>query len=152
MMNFYELLRSSCIVLSDGTITSRKKVLATLAKLFAPHDAELESSILHKLTEREKLGSTGLGKGVAVPHCRTDALPLPQAALLKTQTGIDYDAPDERPVTLFIGLVVPEQANEEHLQLLAQVVKLLEQEEVRTRLLQAESPERIQTLLKSYTP
>lgn len=86
------------------------------------------------LIEREKLGSTGLGHGVALPHARIPHLHAPMACFLKLDKPIDYEAPDQQPVDLIIGLFVPEEARDGHLQLLSQIAQLMSQEAVRTAL------------------
>jgi len=105
-------------------ISSKKKALQTVAELLGRNlpeqDDELsEMDILDALTAREKLGSTGLGHGVSIPHARIKGLELPFASLITLSAGIDYESPDNEPVDIVMALVVPEHCNHEHLQILA---------------------------------
>mgnify|MGYP000247625085 CR=1 FL=1 len=109
-----------------ANISSKKKALETLAKLFAQSDAKLEQdAIFDALTAREKLGSTALEKGIAIPHCRIAGCQQPAAAVLTLQTGVDFDARDNTDVDLIWALIVPEQSNTDHLQILSSLARLL---------------------------
>jgi PTS system nitrogen regulatory IIA component len=92
----------------------------------------------HSLIEREKLGSTGLGHGVALPHARIAHLHSPMACFFKLENPVDYEAPDQASVDLIIGLFVPEEAREGHLQLLSQIAQLMSQDTVRAALRQCQ--------------
>lgn len=81
--------------------------------------------IFEALLAREKLGSTGIGHGVAIPHARIDGLTTPLAALVHLQSPVDFDALDSQPVDIFFAIVVPESATEAHLTMLSEVAKLL---------------------------
>jgi PTS system nitrogen regulatory IIA component len=94
------------------------------------------ADFFHALVEREKLGSTGLGHGVALPHARLAHLHTPMACFFKLEKPVDYEAIDQEPVDLIIGLFVPEEAREGHLQLLSQIAQLMSQESVRAALRQ----------------
>ena len=135
-MSFCSYLCPDMIRLGDPA-PNKKKVLETLADLFASHSTLKAQTILQLLFEREKLGSTALGKGVAVPHCRVAGLDEPLACLLHTKTGVDYDAPDDAPVSLFFALLVPESAPDEHLQLLSDLAQRLDDPACVKRLTQA---------------
>lgn len=117
------------ILTVDNTFTaelgsSKKRVLQNLAKRLATNlEGVSDSQLFDELIARERLGSTGVGEGVAVPHCRLDSLNAPIAALAKLPTSIAYDAIDKRPVDLIFLLAVPQHATDEHLQLLAAVIK-----------------------------
>lgn len=103
---------------------SKKRVLQTLAERLArtvPGVTELD--LFDQLVARERLGSTGLGQGIALPHCRLSEINQPVAALVKLDEAVDFESPDRQPVDLMFALVVPEAATDEHLQLLAAVVE-----------------------------
>ena len=106
-------------------LASKKRVLehaaALVEKTLADGDAAAISAtvVFDALLNRERLGSTALGEGVAVPHCRLPGCTLTIGALLRLTDGIDFDAPDGKPVDLLFVLVVPEQSTDEHLKLLA---------------------------------
>lgn len=101
---------------------SKKRVLELAAQHIAEVEEPLEvSQVYAGLLERERLGSTALGTGVAVPHCRVEGLNEPLGCLITLASPIDYDAPDGAPVDLFFVLLVPPDAAQEHLDLLAEV-------------------------------
>ncbi|MEJ2044178.1 MAG: PTS sugar transporter subunit IIA [Reinekea sp.] len=103
---------------------SKKKVLQTLAERLSKTLSGISDlEIFDQLIARERLGSTGIGSGVAVPHCRLDNLEKPIAALVKLNSPVDFEAIDKQPVDLLFALVVPTEATDEHLQLLASVVE-----------------------------
>ena len=83
---------------------------------------------------RERLGSTGLGHGVAIPHGRIKGLKNPLAAVLRVQQPIAFDAPDDEPVSLLIFLLVPEAATQRHLEILSEIAEMLSDRELRERL------------------
>lgn len=103
---------------------SKKKVLQTLAERLSKTLSDISDvELFDQLIARERLGSTGIGSGVAVPHCRLDGLQKPIAALVKLPQAIDFDAIDRAPVDILFALIVPTDATDEHLQLLASVVE-----------------------------
>ncbi|MHC6227186.1 PTS IIA-like nitrogen regulatory protein PtsN [Pseudomonas sp. X10] len=121
---------------------SKKRVLQETATLIAREVPELEmEDIFEKLVAREKLGSTGFGNGIAIPHCRLEACTSPVSALIQLATPIDYDAIDGAPVDLLFVLLVPEAATDAHLELLRQIASMLDRKEVRDRLRAANSSE-----------
>jgi len=118
-------------------IKSKKKALQTVAELLGCtlEDEELsEMDFLDALIAREKLGSTGLGHGVAIPHGRIKGLDQPFASLITLDQGIDYEAPDNEKVDIVMGLVVPEHCNDEHLQILASLASVFSSDTFRTAL------------------
>lgn len=111
-------------------VSSKKKALETLARLFAQSDPSLDQDhIFNALTAREKLGSTALEKGIAIPHCRIAGCHQPVAAILTLKNGIDFDARDNIEVDIIWALIVPEQSNSDHLQILASLAGLLADKE-----------------------
>ena len=104
---------------------SKKRVLEQLSQLLAANQASLsQNQVFDSLISRERLGSTGLGHGVAIPHGRMKESSETLAAFIKLQEGVDFDASDNQPVDLLFALLVPEEATEEHLQLLAQLARM----------------------------
>ena len=83
--------------------------------------------MLDQLISREKLGSTGLGQGIAIPHCRSGNCAHPLGTLLTLEEPIDFDAPDDLPVDLLFVLLVPEEADQQHLDILANIARLFSQ-------------------------
>lgn len=114
---------------------SKKRVLEQLSQLIADSQTDLSpTQVFDSLLSRERLGSTGLGHGVAIPHARVKNNGKTIAALIKLQQGIDYDAIDNQPVDLIFALLVPENSTEEHLQLLAQLAEMFSDKEFVSRL------------------
>lgn len=107
------------------TITSKKRSLELLAELLAdPEDEPSARAVFESLVGRERLGSTGLGKGVALPHARVAGIAQPAAALVTLEKPIDFDALDHRPVDLLLALAVPEHSTDEHLRILATLAEM----------------------------
>lgn len=114
---------------------SKKKILEHIAKLLASDCAELnEDSLLDSLIARERLGSTGFGNGIAIPHCRLVGCTQPIGALLHLESPIDFDAIDGAPVDLLFVLLVPETATDEHLELLRQIASIFDRSDIREHL------------------
>lgn len=119
---------------------SKKRVLEQIATVISRDLPDLDTQdIFESLFAREKIGSTGFGNGIAIPHCRLPGLNEPISAVLKLQTPVDFDAIDGEPVDLLFVLLVPEAATDAHLELLRQVASILEREQVRTQLRQAKN-------------
>lgn len=119
---------------------SKKRVLEQIAKVLGQDLPDLDSqTIFESFIAREKLGSTGFGNGIAIPHCRMPGCASPLSAVLRLDTPVDFDAIDGAPVDLLFVLLVPEAATDEHLELLRQIASMLDREEVRERLRQATS-------------
>ena len=122
-----DLDRISCNTQS----ASKKRVLEQLSQLLAANQDNLsQNQIFDSLLSRERLGSTGMGHGVAIPHGRLKQSNTTLAAFIKLQQGVDFDASDNQPVDLLFALLVPEEATEEHLQLLAQLARMFSDEEL----------------------
>ena len=139
------ILPASNIVL-DVDLSSKKRVLEEIGLKLGSTEKE-QQYIFEKLLERERLGPTGLGHGIAIPHARIPGLQEPTAAFFQLQNGVDFDSADEEPVKLVFALLVPEQATEEHLQLLAALAGKFSQEEVRDHLQHAASVETVMAIL-----
>ncbi len=132
----------------DVSITSKKRLLELLARRLADADPALHfDKVFDRLLERERLGSTGLGHGVALPHARMKGLREAIGAFVQLRTGVDFDAIDQKPVDLALAMLVPESATEAHLQLLAQLAARFDEERLRTQLRNAKSAEEILQLL-----
>lgn len=117
---------------------SKKRVLEQVSQFVAEEIPGLEAhDIFESLVAREKLGSTGFGNGIAIPHCRMAGCSVPVSALIRLDVPVDFDAIDSVPVDLLFVLLVPVEATEEHLELLRQIASLLDRTDVRERLRQA---------------
>ena len=150
-MNFCDFLSANSIrILNDGTVRSRKKALEILAHMLSETDQALDQQmIFQKLLEREKLSTTALGNGIAIPHCRMPDIQKPCAAVLCLSPGIDYDTPDQAPVAMLFALLVPEDAVDEHLEILANLAKILNQPKIRQTLMKEVDGTQFLATLKS---
>lgn len=125
-------------VLVNVEATSKKRAFEHAGLLFENLHAIARATITDNLFARERLGSTGLGHGVAIPHGRIKGLKSPLAAVLRLQTAIPFDAPDDEPVNLLIFLLVPEAATQRHLEILSEIAEMLSDRALREQL-QAEA-------------
>lgn len=129
-------LLSGGVILPIGSAKSRKQAILLLAEALAEKlGGETESrEIVDAVMEREQLGSTGVGDGVAIPHARLKAVKAPVGGYLRLKQGVDFDAVDERPCDIVFMLLAPLSAGADHLRALAQVSRALRQSTVRDRL------------------
>lgn len=152
MLGLYSLLNNDR-VLCKADISSKKRALQTLAEALAKSDPELKArKVFDQFCARERLGSTGLGHGIAIPHCRMDGLEGPIAALITLEEPIDFDAPDGKPLDLLVGLMVPSEATDTHLQLLAEIAKRFSEQGVCDSIRHATTPEEVLELLRPAPP
>lgn len=129
-------------------VASKKRLLESLAEpLAAAHPALDPTAIFDLLNERERLGSTGLGHGVALPHARVPALDQAIGAFVQLRTGVAFNAIDDRPVDLAFGLLVPETATEQHLQLLSELANRFNSADLRQALRESTSTREVLMLL-----
>ena len=123
---------------------SKKAVLEEIAKLIGREVPEFDwQTVYENLLAREKLGSTGFGNGIAIPHCRLKGCSTPVSAVLHLEKPVDFDAIDGAPVDLLFVLLVPEAATDAHLELLRQIASMLDRGDVRTSLRAAKSSEEL---------
>jgi PTS system nitrogen regulatory IIA component len=124
--------------------------LEVLAELLATDDPTLnQETVFEHLLERERLGSTGLGHGIALPHARMKDVTEAVGAFAQLRQGVSFDAIDDEPVDLAFALLVPESANEMHLQLLSQLASMFSDPQLRQDLRNGSSAEKILELLQS---
>ncbi len=137
-MALAELLTPQRITL-DAQLSSRKRLLEHLAKqLTGTDNTDLdERDLFEALCEREHLGSTALGHGVAIPHARLIGLDDSRASVVRLRSALDYDSPDGKPVDLVIGLAVPQACTDSHLRILSDLASCLQQEDFRVGLRKA---------------
>ncbi len=117
-------------VLLDVSVTSKKRALEQVALLFENNQGLERAAVFDNLFARERLGSTGLGHGVAVPHGRIKNIDRPWAAFMRLSSPVAFDAPDGQPVDILLVIVVPEDATQQHLDILAEVAQRLSDESV----------------------
>lgn len=133
----------------DTDVGSKKRALEVLSEILVAGDVPA-SAIFNKLIGRERLGSTGLGHGVALPHARIEQSSEARGALIKLSQGIDFDAFDRQPVDLLFALIVPAHFTDEHLQILASLAELFSDQDLCRDLRQADSAEAIYRRLQSW--
>jgi PTS system nitrogen regulatory IIA component len=134
-------------VIANLRASSKKQALQELARRAAEITGEAERAIFEVLLERERLGTTGVGNGIAIPHGKLASLKRLYALFAKLETPIDFDAIDEQPVDLICLLLAPQTAGADHLKALAQVSRLLRDRGVCEKLRGASTPEAIYALL-----
>ncbi|MEL7199374.1 MAG: PTS sugar transporter subunit IIA [Pseudomonadota bacterium] len=128
-------------------LTSKNEVLGALAGLFSDvYDVD-KGSILDGLEQREALGSTGFGRGVAIPHCRSPEIRRPTLAILKLDEPVDFAAADAMPVALFFCLISPENAGATHLHALAAISRMVRDESRLQRMLDAPDNDALYAML-----
>jgi nitrogen PTS system EIIA component len=121
-------------VLAGVDATSKKRAFEEAGLLFENLHSLSRALVTDSLFARERLGSTGLGHGVAIPHGRIKGLKSPMAAMFSLSNPIGFDAPDEQPVGLLIFLLVPEAATQKHLEILSEIAEMLSDAALRERL------------------
>lgn len=139
-------------VLTDLVVTSKKRLFEQVGLLFENNNGIERAKVFDSLFARERLGSTGLGAGVAIPHGRIKGLKQAVAAVVRLAEPIPFDAPDGQPVRLLVFLLVPEHATDEHLELLSELAEMLSDRTVRDELLASDDPERTYATLSNWTP
>ena len=145
MNQITQLLSPENIVL-DLDASSKKRVFEKIGLLFENNQGIARSAVFDSLFAREKLGSTGLGRGIAIPHGRIKGLKEARGAFVRLTTPVPFDSPDGKPVSLLFVLLVPEQATEQHLQILSELAERFSDRACRDALSTAENPDAIRQL------
>jgi len=150
-MNISDIISPDRVV-CDFDATSKKRALEQLSDMIASDSSPnlLPKDVVESLIARERLGSTGIGYGVAIPHGRIKNTDHAIAAFAKLHEGIDFDAADNQNVDLLFALLVPEDSTNEHLQLLAQLAEMFSDEEFRTKLRATKDRQAIYNLLSTW--
>ncbi len=151
-MNRLASILPAAQVLCGVEASSKKRVFEEASLLFEAQHGLAHAQVTDCLFARERLGSTGLGHGVAIPHGRVKGLRAPLAAVLRLAQPIGFDALDELPVTLLIFLLVPEIATEEHLQILSEIAALLGDGAMRQALCEAPDAAALHALIAAWQP
>jgi len=150
-MDIDDLLGQDAIVLRSGA-TSKRQALQVVADAAAQTFGQDDHRIFDALMEREALGSTGLGSGVAVPHARLEGLDRVRAVFVRLDAPVEYGAVDDRPVDLLFALFAPPRDGAEHLRALAAVSRAMRSPELREQLRQARTPDAIRALFVKDAP
>lgn len=148
-MNPLANILSATQVILDLDAGSKKRVFEQAGMLFESHLGLARAVVFESLFAREKLGSTGLGQGIAIPHGRIKGLKQAAGAFLRLATPVPFDSPDGRPVNLLFVLLVPEQATEQHLQILSELAQRFAEKPFREALLAAADPAAVVTLFQA---
>ena len=151
-MNRLASILPAAQVLVGVDATSKKRAFEEAGLLFENLHGLSRALITDSLFARERLGSTGLGHGVAIPHGRIKGLKAPMAAVLQLAQPIGFDAPDDQPVRLLIFLLVPEAATQKHLEILSEIAELLSDACLRERIKAAASVESLHGLIAGWQP
>jgi nitrogen PTS system EIIA component len=151
-MNRLSAILPASNVLVDSDATSKKRVFEQAGVLFENHHSIARATVTDNLFARERLGSTGLGHGVAIPHGRIKGLKNPLAAVVRMQQPIGFDAPDDEPVSLLIFLLVPEAATQRHLEILSEIAELLSDRALRDKLKTEPDAQRLHELIANWEP
>ncbi|MCX7261877.1 MAG: PTS sugar transporter subunit IIA [Burkholderiales bacterium] len=139
-------------VLVGVDATSKKRAFEEAGLLFENLHGLSRALVTDSLFARERLGSTGLGHGVAIPHGRIKGLKSPMAAVFQLGQAIGFDAPDEQAVKLLIFLLVPEAATQKHLEILSEIAELLSNSNLRDNLISSDSATNLHQLIDKWSP
>ncbi len=137
-------------VLAHVEVTSKKRAFEEAGLLFENLHGLSRALVTDSLFSRERLGSTGLGHGVAIPHGRIKGLKAPMAAVFQLAIPIGFDAPDDQVVGLLIFLLVPEAATQKHLEILSEIAELLSDAELRERMLASTDALQLHALIAGW--
>ncbi|MEQ1661262.1 MAG: PTS sugar transporter subunit IIA [Thiobacillus sp.] len=150
-MNLIAPLLSPETTLLDLPFSSKKKLFEHAADLFGKTLTLKPADIFTSLFERERLGSTALGCGIAIPHGRIKGLKDARGALYRLSTPLEFDAPDNQPVSLCFILLVPKDANETHLQILGELAQLFGEESIREKMLASRNTDELLALISAWS-
>lgn len=139
-------------VFLDLDVGSKKRVFEHVGILFENSHGIARSVIFDSLFAREKLGSTGLGQGVAIPHGRIKGLKEAAGAFIRLKEPIPFDAPDSKPVSLIFVMLAPANATDLHLQILSELAQLFSDKQVRDQLFSAADAAEVWKLISTWEP
>ena len=151
-MNLISQILPAERVFIDMPVSVQNDLFDRVGDVFARELGLTKKHVVSALSQREKLGSTGLGQGVAIPHGRIKGLKQAEGVFVRTQTPIEFSAPDGAPVSMVFVMLVPEQANESHLRLLSELAQIFSDRGFRDRLGEAASPTEAWSLFESWNP
>ncbi|HLW04537.1 MAG TPA: PTS IIA-like nitrogen regulatory protein PtsN [Azoarcus sp.] len=139
-------------VVVDFDASSKKRVFEQAGLLFENNLGIARSDVFDSLFSRERLGSTGLGQGIAIPHGRIKGLQKAAGAFFRLKNPVQFDAPDGQPVNMLFVLLVPEQANQQHLQLLSELAQMFSDAAICARLETAPTEAEVHEIFTTWTP
>ena len=148
-MNLYQILDEDLIFL-NMTLESKKSVLEKLSKSLASKTNINEDLVFEKLYEREKLGPTALGNGVAIPHARLDNLDKINLIIIILNEGIEFDANDGDKVDLIFALLVPNCKSDDHVKVLGGIAEMLDDKSIRQQIKNASSSKNLAEIIRNF--
>ena len=150
-MNLSEMIKTNNII-PDLKAKDKKGVLEELAGAISDNESSVDKEALVRvLVERERLGTTGIGDGVAIPHGKLETIEHPIISFGRSKEGLDFDSMDGQPAYLFFLLVAPENSSGLHLQVLAKIAKILKNSTFRKQLMEGSTKEELyQTIVQAY--
>jgi len=137
-------------VLLDLAVSSKKRLFEQIGLLFENNHGLARNVVFDSLFARERLGSTGLGQEVAIPHGRIKGLKEALGAFVRLEQPVPFDAPDGQPVRLVFVLLVPEQATEKHLQILSELAQMFSERTFRERLAASATAEQAYSVIRDW--
>lgn len=151
-MNLITPLLKPANVLADFETSSKKRLFEQAGQLFLASDGVPVAEVFESLFSREKLGSTALGYGIAIPHGRIKHLQETACAFIRLKTPTDFDAPDNLPVDLVFVLLAPAAATDVHLQILGELAAMFSDQDFRAQLRAAPDAAELHRLITEWTP
>ena len=151
-MNLVSRLLPVNHVVLDLDVSSKKRLFEQIGLLFENSRQIPRARVFDSLFDREKLGSTGLGYGVAIPHGRIKTLKEPVCAFARTAAPIAFESPDGQPVNLVFAMLVPEHANEAHLELLSELAQMFSDASLRDALATTQDIQAAHRLITEWSP
>ncbi len=151
-MNLLSSLLSLPNVALDVDVRDKREVLDCAARVFENNQGFSAARVFECLMAREQLGSTGLGKGVAVPHGRLRGLKRAAAAIIRVKEPIEFDSPDGQPVRLLVVLLVPDHAPQQYLEILSELAQMLSEPSMREQLQTLVQPAALLATVAAWEP
>lgn len=151
MTNLAKILLQDNVVL-DLEVSSKKRAFEQAGLIFENNCGIARSVVSDNLFARERLGSTGLGHGVAVPHGRIKGLKAPLAAFVRLKDPIPFESPDAQPVNLLVFLLIPDQVTQQHLELLSEIAEMFSDEAFRHMLTIDPEPASVHARILAWQP
>ncbi len=142
-------LLSPDLIFINSDISSKKKLLEFIAGAISEQFDLTQRAIYNNLLDRERLGSTGLGNGFAIPHARLSNLDSTIGCFIRLRQAVNFEAMDQQPVDLVFCIIIPENAADEHLKILSSLAKIFSQNQVRTDIRNASSVDNILHIIDS---
>ena len=139
-------------ILNKSLLQSKKRIFEILGELLQLPDQAISAHFVYqKLFERERLGSTAIGQGIAIPHCRIQGITMTQMGVITLQKAIGYEAADNKPVDIFMAAIFPETVKDAHITFMAELVRLLKKQGMVEKIRQASSNQDLYHVLLAKT-